>query len=208
MMMHRNTPHQDVGLSPEEMLYGRAIKDHLPIFHKKHQIPKHWTEMKELRESVMAKRHLLNQKQYNMHSHPLQELQVGELVQVQNQEEPYPQQQMKTGRVVETIGNRQYHIWLDSSSRLTLHNCYFFDKILPGVDTPDYLPKQPLPQRPIPINSEPPSDTPELIGLDVMDDTEMMVDHHTTDKEVEKKQHLIIHLPVSSILRRSTRVVT
>ena len=71
MMTHRNTPHQDVGLSPAKILYGRTIKDHLPILRENHQIHKHWRETKELRERGMVKRHVLNQKQYNTHSRPL-----------------------------------------------------------------------------------------------------------------------------------------
>ena len=34
MMTHRNTPHQDLGLSPAEMLYGRVMRDHLPYFER------------------------------------------------------------------------------------------------------------------------------------------------------------------------------
>ena len=90
MMTHRNTPHQDLGLSPAEMLYGRVIRDHLPILREKYQIYKRWRGIRELRERAMAKRHLLNQNHYNIHSHPLRELQVGESVQVQNQEGPLP----------------------------------------------------------------------------------------------------------------------
>ena len=101
MMTHKNTPHQDIGLSPAEMQYGRVIRDHLPILREKYQIHRHWREIKELRERAMAKRHLLNQKHYNIYSHPLQELQVGKSMQVQNQEGPLPWQWMKTGRVVE-----------------------------------------------------------------------------------------------------------
>ena len=100
MMTHRNTSHQDLGLSPAEMLYGRVIRHHLPILHKR------WWEIRELRERAMAKRHLLNQKHYNIHSHPLRELQVGESVQVQNQEGPLPRRWMKTGRQWETSNTR------------------------------------------------------------------------------------------------------
>ena len=84
MMTHRNTPYQDRGLSPAEIL------------REKYQIHKRWREIRELRERAMAKRHLLNQKHYNIHSHPLQELQVGESEQVQNQEGPLPRRWMKT----------------------------------------------------------------------------------------------------------------
>ena len=122
MMTHRNTPHQDLGLSPAEMLYGREIRDYLPILRDKYQIHKRWRKIRELRERVMAMRHLLNQKHYKIHSHPLRELQVGELVQVQNQEGPLPRRWMKTGRVVETMGNKQYRVRLDRSNRVTLRN--------------------------------------------------------------------------------------
>ena len=37
MMTNRNTPHQDLGLSPAEMLYGRVIRDHLPILREKYR---------------------------------------------------------------------------------------------------------------------------------------------------------------------------
>ena len=75
MMTDRNTPHQDLGLSAAEM-YGWSIKDHLPILHEKHQIHKGWRKTKDLRERAMAKRHLLNQKQYNMQSPTPRALQI------------------------------------------------------------------------------------------------------------------------------------
>ncbi len=90
MMSPNNTPHRDVGLSPAEIFYAQAIKDHLTILGNIHQIPKRWREMKELREKALAKRHQLNQDQYRSHSFPLGERHVGESVQVQNQHGPYP----------------------------------------------------------------------------------------------------------------------
>lgn len=77
MLTHQNTPKQDIGMSPAEMLYSRTIRDHLPILHKMYQMHRCWRVIKELRVTAMVKRHLLNQKQYNMHSHLLWELQVG-----------------------------------------------------------------------------------------------------------------------------------
>lgn len=99
---------QNIGMSPADMLYGRTIRDHLPILYKKYQIHRRWREIKELSEMAVVKRYLLNQKQYNMHGRLLRELQVGESVQVQNQDRPYSWQWMKTRRVVETMGNRQF----------------------------------------------------------------------------------------------------
>ena len=167
MMTHRNTPHQDLGLSSAEMLYSRVIRDHLPILREKYQIHKRWSEIRELRERAMAKRHQLNQKHYNIHSHPLRELQVGKSVQVQNQERPLPRRWMKTGRVVETIGNKQYRVRLDGSNRVTMRNRRFLRKILPVVDISNNTPQEsePLTQRKMPVDSETPSIEPEMMEV-------------------------------------------
>ena len=86
MLTHWNTPNQDTGISPVEMLYRYTIRDHHPIPGEKYKIYRCWREMKGLREKVMSKRHQLNQKQNNTHSHPLQELQVDKHLQGQNQD--------------------------------------------------------------------------------------------------------------------------
>ena len=101
------------------------------------------------------------------------------------------------------MGNKQYHKQLD---KVTLRNHWFLRKMLPVVDTLDYSPKQPPPQRLRPINSEPLGDTPEMMKVEGMDEDKVMVEHHTTDIETEENQHPIIHLPASLILLSSTRV--
>ena len=186
IMTHRNTPHHDLGLSPSEMLYGWVIRDHLPIHQEKYLIHKHWKDIIELKERAMAKRHLLNQKHYNIHSHPLWELQIGKSVQVLNQEGPLPWQWMTTGRVIETMWNKQYWVCLDRSNRVTLHNWRFLRKILPVVDTPNYTPQesQPLTQRQMPVDSETPCIEPEMMEVVDTDVNKGMADH--TDMEVEE----------------------
>ena len=76
LLTHRNTPIQDLAMSPAVMLYGRTIKDHLPIIWEKYQIWKQWKEIGVLREVAIAKRHMQNKQFYNNHSRPLQELHV------------------------------------------------------------------------------------------------------------------------------------
>ena len=110
LLTHRNTPIQDLGISPAMMLYGRVIKDHLPAHRDKYRIHKWWNEISHYQEKVMAKRHLRNERQYNEHSHLLQEIEVTQPVQIQNQTGPYPCWWEKTGRVVEALDNRQYHV--------------------------------------------------------------------------------------------------
>ena len=47
-MMHQNTPLQDVGISPAEMLFGKPIKDHLPSPPDQLAARPQWKEMHEL----------------------------------------------------------------------------------------------------------------------------------------------------------------
>ena len=54
----------------------------------------------------------------NMNSRPFRGLQAGESEQVQNQVRQYPRRWTKTGRVVETVGNKQYCIRLDGRGHL------------------------------------------------------------------------------------------
>ena len=133
---HRNTPVQDLNMSPAKMLYGRVIKDHLPALRDKYPIRKEWKEIGEMRERAMAKRHMRQEQFYNPHCRPLRELQVGDFVQMQDQEGHYPRRWTKTGRVVETCGNRQYRIRVDGSNRVTARNRRFLRKIYPVVDGP------------------------------------------------------------------------
>ena len=80
-----------------------------------------------------------NEQFYNRHSRPLRELQVGDFVQIQNQEGHYPRRWTKTGRIVDTCGNRQYQVRVDGSNRVTARNRRFLRKIYPVVDGPHSL---------------------------------------------------------------------
>lgn len=85
-----------------------------------------------------------NGREYNLKCHPLQELKIGEMVQVQNQVGPHPRLWAKTGREVETLGNWQYNVRIDGSNRVTRRNCRFLRRINPVVDTPCHsIPEEP-----------------------------------------------------------------
>ena len=111
LLTHRNTPAQDLDMSPAVMLCSRIIKGHLLVLRDKYQTRKQWEEIGELRELAMAKRHMRNKQFYNQHCRPcsaFQELQLGDSVQIQNQDGKCPHPWTKTGRVVETHSNRKY----------------------------------------------------------------------------------------------------
>ena len=134
-MMHRNTPIQDVGISPAMMLFGRPIKDHLPTIRDHLSISRQWKEIRELREKAMAKRHICDMESYNANTRTLPPLLVGDSVSIQNQIGNHPNRWEKTGTITETLDNQQYRVKVDESNRVTLCNHRFLRKIAP-VATP------------------------------------------------------------------------
>ena len=134
-MMHRNTPIQDVGISPAMMLFGRPIKDHLSTIRDHLSVRPQWKEIRELREKAMAKRHICDMESYNANTRTLPPLLVGDSVSIQNQIGNHPNRWEKTGTITETLDNRQYRVKVDGSNRVNLHNRRFLRKIAP-VGTP------------------------------------------------------------------------
>ena len=54
LMAYRNTPLQDSHLSPAELLFGRKLRDHLPLLPQRYPILPEWKKIRENREAVMA----------------------------------------------------------------------------------------------------------------------------------------------------------
>ena len=124
MMRPRNTPVQDIGMSPSEMLFGRNLNAHLPS--APYQIRKEWSQIADAREQALGKRHIRNTKRYNEHTRALQPLAIGDKVAIQNQHGTNPLRWQKTGTIVATDTlNRQYEIKVDGSRWVTRRNRRF-----------------------------------------------------------------------------------
>ena len=125
LLLHRNTPPPDVGVSPAELLFGRSIRDHLPDPVKfRHE----WIDMADLREKAMGKRfeHACNRLPPTSTLNPLE---TGEAVAIQNQHGNSPRKWHHTGKIVEALPNRKYRVLVDGSRRTTLRNRRFLRKI-------------------------------------------------------------------------------
>lgn len=140
LLQHRNTPLKDIGLSPAQLLYGRPMRDALPLTEQALGVHPEWQQMAEDRENALAKRHVKTVERFNQVTRTLPALEVGEKVIVQNQTGNHPTRWDKTGTVVQVHSNRQYSVKMDGSGRHTLRNRRFLRRILPVLaDTPMQL---------------------------------------------------------------------
>ena len=65
------------------------------------------------------------------HTRELPTLDVGDVVQVQNQTGPKANKWMLSGVIVESLGNNQYRVKMDGSGRVSLRNGQFLKRIHP-----------------------------------------------------------------------------
>ncbi len=107
------------------MLFGHPIRDHLPRHDR--ELRKEWNTIDDARELALAKRVL----KASPPTKVLEPLNVGDAVQIQNQSGNHPNKWHNTGVISECLPNRQYHVVVDGSRRVTLRNRRFLKNILP-----------------------------------------------------------------------------
>ena len=123
LLLHRNTPAQDTGISPAVSLYGCPLKDHLP--HYDRAFRKEWQMIADAREVALGKRHM---RPHMLEGRELECLQIGDAVQIQNQHGNRPNQWHSTGVIVEALPFRQYRVVVDGSRRTMLRNRRYLRK--------------------------------------------------------------------------------
>ena len=143
VLTYRNTPDRDTGLSPAYMLLGRQLKDflpskpdHLPPLGSHKDLNSTWQEVAEWRELALAKRSAKDQENLSTNVKEHAPLELGDHVMVQNQAGNQPLRWAKRGVVVQVLPNRQYHIRMDGSRRITLRNRKFLRKFTPIHEDP------------------------------------------------------------------------
>ena len=135
LLAHRNTPCPTSGLSPAQIIYGRVLRDFLPLQPGKFQPRPEWRQAAQAREATYAKRHIQKAEQLSRGSKPLPPLQPGDHVAIQNQTGTNPRQWSQTGVVIEVGPHRSYNISVDGSRTITKRNRQYLRKIVPYVDT-------------------------------------------------------------------------
>ena len=187
ILQYRNTPDRDTRLSPAMCIFGRPIRDFIPIHPGKYQPHTTWRETLISREEALRNRHMRVAERLSQNTRVLPPLTVGDSVRIQNQTGPHPTKWDKTGLVVEVRQFDQYVVRVDGSGRTTLRNRKFLRKYLPVIPrapilmAPGHIPTSlnqsparsdlttpsiPSPKLPQP-NAQPPANTtyPPLMNL-------------------------------------------
>ena len=131
ILQYQNTPDKDTKLSPAMCIFGRPIKDFIPILPGKYQPHPVWEESLLAREDALRKRYIANHERWKEHTRLLPPLSVGDHVRIQNQVGNHPNKWDKTGIVIEVRQYHQYVIRVDGSGRITIRNRKFLRKFTP-----------------------------------------------------------------------------
>lgn len=131
VLQYRNTPLPDTRLSPAQIIYGRQLRDFIPVLSYKYEPRQEWVLLQEDRDRAMARRLQSDGSRLEEHTRSLPALSVGDAVMIQNQTGRSPTKWDKSGVVLENMPYEKLKIRVDGSRRVTERNRRFVKKILP-----------------------------------------------------------------------------
>ena len=132
LLIHHNQTDPLTGLSPAEIIFGRRLRDHMPLQPQKFQPRAEWRLEADLREKAFAKRHLLKHEQLSAGSKSLPPLSVGDNVAVQDESKNgKPGKWTKTGVITDTLPFNSYEVKIHGSNLLTKRNRVHLRNITP-----------------------------------------------------------------------------
>ena len=137
LMQHRNTPDTEFGLSPAQLVYGRPIRDFLPIRPGQWSPSEVWVDCREKRELAMRTRIMRGVERWSEHTRDLPALTPGTKVLIQNQygAGKISKKWDKSGMILENLGFNKYRVKVDGSGRVTERNRQFLKKFTPVTPT-------------------------------------------------------------------------
>jgi hypothetical protein len=134
LLLHRNNPDPETGVSAAQVIFGRELRDHLPAKIDRYQPRQEWRLEADLRERAMAKRHGRMERQLAHGSRALPPLSLGDCVVVQDQvalQAGKPGRWTKSGEIVEILPHDAYMIRMHGSRKVTQRNRRFLRRTQP-----------------------------------------------------------------------------
>ena len=147
ILSYRNTVDPVTKFSPALAVFGRQMRDGLPVLPGHYNPHNTWKEILDHRERAMAQRHVAHHEAWSEHTAKLGPLEEGMKVFIQNQVGNSPRRWDKTGTIMECKDFDQYLVKVDGTGRLTLRNRKFLRRLTPikKHTTPASSLKTPLP---------------------------------------------------------------
>ena len=133
VLTYRNAPDPSTKLSPAQCVFGRPVRDFIPIHPGQYLPHPTWRETLLAREEALRNRHMRAHERWSEHTKRLPPLKVGDTVRIQNQTGRYPKKWDKTGRIIEVGQHNQYVVRVDGSGRATLRNRQFLRRYSPVI---------------------------------------------------------------------------
>ena len=137
LMQHRNTPDTEYKLSPAQLVFGRPIRDFLPIRPGQYSPSEVWVNCRDTRELAHRERFLRGAERWSRNTRDLKPLDVGNKVLIQNQRGAgkIAKKWERTGQVIESLGYNKYRVKVDGSGRISDRNRQFLRRITPVTST-------------------------------------------------------------------------
>lgn len=131
ILLYRNSVDPETKVSPALVVFGRPIRDSIPIPMGRYCPHPTWSETLVHREHALAKRHSREHEKWQQHTKHLPALKIGDCVYLQNLTGNHPRRWERTGTVVEVRQFHQYVVKVDGSGRLTIRNRQHLRKFTP-----------------------------------------------------------------------------
>ena len=129
LLIHRNQTDPVSGLSPAQVIFGRQLRDHLPLQPEKFQPRAEWRLEADQREQAFRKRHLLKHEQLSATSKSLSPLSIGDPVAVQDKTNSGKAGKWtKTGVITDSLGFQSYEVKIDGGNSLTTRHERIYEK--------------------------------------------------------------------------------
>ena len=129
MLEYRNTPNPETRLSPAQVVFGRNIRDFIPVLPYKYEPRQEWSLLQEDRERAFTKKLYDDRTRLAVGTRQMPPLATGDRVLVQNQTGRAPNNWDKSGVIVECKPHNQVNFMMDGSRKVSLRNRQFVRKI-------------------------------------------------------------------------------